>query len=597
MARKKADESGSIQVNDHIERSIKFNKRKFKFSEKQRNFFETFYHYQTRIIFVSGPAGTAKAQPLDADIITPQGIVKMGELSVEDEVFSQNGKPTKILEIHPQGPKNIYKITFSDGTSTECCGEHLWLTQTDYDRNYRIKNSKIRFKSPRAGSVKTTDEIKESLFINGRINHSIPITCPVEFPTKELKIPPYVLGVLLGDGSLTTTPRFSSVDVEIVDKVSKILETYQINKIGPCDYSIINPTSQNNPLKDSLKEMGLMVKSAEKFIPEDYLYSDIQQRLELLRGLMDTDGTISQNKRGSCSHESFSSVSLDLVKGVLFLIQSLGGTGTISDPQKSYYYDHNGDKVYGQDYYTLHICFNPQLNPFFLPRKAKKYIPKTKYKPHRYITNIESLGEKECQCILVEDDSHLYLTNDFIVTHNTYMSLYAALEEMQKDWEREIIYVRSIAESADKGLGSLPGGITEKFDPFLIPLYDKIDEIVSPGDAVHLRDKEKILSVPINFLRGANWINKLVIADEAQNFTLKELTTLITRLGEGTKLIICGDPMQSDINGKSGFKKVMDVFNDAESQKKGIYCVTLTEEDIVRDPLLKFIVKKLSEAK
>ena len=158
---------------------------------------------------------------------------------------------------------------------------------------------------------------------------------------------------------------------------------------------------------------------------------------------------------------------------------------------------------------------------------------------------------------------------------------------MAEDTEKELLYVRSIAESADKGLGSLPGDMAEKCNPFLMPLYDKLEEIVFEGDTAFLK----------NFLRGANWSNKLIVADEAQNFTFKELTTLITRLGEDSKLIICGDFMQSDINGKTGFGEMFDLFNDESSVENGIHSFKFTRSDIVRSKILKFIISKLETHK
>lgn len=178
----------------------------------------------------------------------------------------------------------------------------------------------------------------------------------------------------------------------------------------------------------------------------------------------------------------------------------------------------------------------------------------------------------------------------------TYMSIYAAIQMMTKDRDRELLYVRSIIESADQGLGSLPGDISEKFDPFLIPLYDKLDEIVAPQDIVWLKSQEKIASIPINFLRGANWTHKVVVADEAQNFTFKELTTLITRVGEDTKLIICGDFMQSDIGNKSGFPPMFRLFDDDESKSRGVCTFRFNESDIVRSEILKFLISRLQKA-
>ncbi len=104
--------------------------------------------------------------------------------------------------------------------------------------------------------------------------------------------------------------------------------------------------------------------------------------------------------------------------------------------------------------------------------------------------------------------------------------------------------------------------------------------------------------MPVNFLRGASINAKFMIADEAQNFDVKELTTILTRLGKFSKLIVAGDPSQTDlsVNGKSGFLKMFDLFNDEESRKNGIHCFSFTKDDIVRSGILRFIVERL-EAK
>ena len=179
----------------------------------------------------------------------------------------------------------------------------------------------------------------------------------------------------------------------------------------------------------------------------------------------------------------------------------------------------------------------------------------------------------------------------------TYMSLYGCLRLLAEDPRKELLYVRSIAESADKGLGSLPGDITDKFDPFSMPLYDKLGEIVFEGDTAFLKQQGRVSAIPINFLRGADWNNKLIVADEAQNFTFKELTTLITRIGEGSKLIICGDFMQSDINGKTAFGEMFDLFGCEDSAENGIHSFKFARSDIVRSKILKFIISKLETYK
>jgi len=198
--------------------------------------------------------------------------------------------------------------------------------------------------------------------------------------------------------------------------------------------------------------------------------------------------------------------------------------------------------------------------------------------------------------MILDPENKIIFISGAAGTSKTYISLCAAIEMMSGDVEKELIYIRSIIESADKGLGSLPGNISEKFDPFLMPLYDKLEEIVAPQDVAHLKTVGRISAVPINFLRGASWTNKIIVADESQNFSTKELITLITRIGEGSKIIICGDPMQSDIGkAKSGFIPMLNAFNDQESKQQGIQTFMFSKEDIVRSEILKFIVKKLEE--
>jgi len=175
----------------------------------------------------------------------------------------------------------------------------------------------------------------------------------------------------------------------------------------------------------------------------------------------------------------------------------------------------------------------------------------------------------------------------------TFLSVYCALHLLNKHPGFEIKYIRTIAESGDRNLGALPGTIGEKFNPFMMPLYDKLDELIPINQSKALEEQGFIEALPVNYLRGASWKDKIIIADETQNFSTKELTTLITRIGENTKMFICGDPMQSDIGNKSGFSKMFDLFNNEESEKQGIYCFEFGEEDIMRSEILKYIVKVL----
>ena len=178
-------------------------------------------------------------------------------------------------------------------------------------------------------------------------------------------------------------------------------------------------------------------------------------------------------------------------------------------------------------------------------------------------------------------------------TSKTYTSILAGLNLLNQKKVSEIVYVRSIVESSDSKLGFLPGEMDEKMSPYIQPLIDKLEELLPKHDIDKLKKEERIHGFPINFLRGLSWNAKCIVADEAQNMSKKELTTLVTRVGEFSKLFICGDPDQSDINGKSGFVPMMNIFDDEESRNNGIYVFKFDEEDIVRSGLVKFILKKL----
>jgi len=175
----------------------------------------------------------------------------------------------------------------------------------------------------------------------------------------------------------------------------------------------------------------------------------------------------------------------------------------------------------------------------------------------------------------------------------SFLSVLASLELMNLKKVSDLIYIRSIVESSDNKMGYLPGDASEKLSPYIEPLVEKLEEMLDVSDITTLQKEKRIQGKPTGYLRGLSWNAKAIIMDEAQNSTKKELTTLLTRVGHFSKLFVCGDPMQSDINGKSGFEKMCNVFNDNESKEKGIHVFYLTEEDIVRSEIVKYIVKKL----
>jgi len=181
-------------------------------------------------------------------------------------------------------------------------------------------------------------------------------------------------------------------------------------------------------------------------------------------------------------------------------------------------------------------------------------------------------------------------------TSKTFLAILHALKMIDEKRVSDLVYIRSVVESSDSKMGFLPGEADQKMAPYIQPLLDKLTELLPKADIDILLKEERVVGIPVGFLRGLNWNAKVVVTDEAQNMTFKELFTLITRIGEFSKVFILGDPEQSDINGKSGFIKMISQFEDEESRQNGIHVFRFTEDDIVRSGLVQFITKKVKKA-
>ncbi|PHM69552.1 porphyrin biosynthesis protein [Xenorhabdus sp. KJ12.1] len=355
--------------------------------------------------YLWGHAGTGKAQPIDTIIPTPDGMKRFGDLRVGDKVFGSDGKPTSVVGIFPQGIKPMFRVIFRDGASTRACKEHLWTTLPthEYKRGYKQKPM-----------VRTTQEMLDA-GIKHATGHKfkIPLVEAVEWPEKEHFIHPYILGVMIGDGGLLgTTPVISlgAGDLDIKSRVDSLLpegiETggVRVTSKNGRQFSITDNTIfHGNRIKKEIVRLGLNVYSGNKFIPEQYLFDSRENRLELLRGLMDTDGTCRSNRTG------FSTTSRKLAEGIKFLVQSLGGTVIVKEYEKAKH----------KSGYYAEINVKTLFSPFHSTRKLVEWSPSKKNPPSRFITSIDADGEAECMCIKVAAEDSLYVTEEFIVTHNT----------------------------------------------------------------------------------------------------------------------------------------------------------------------------------
>lgn len=225
-----------------------------------------------------------------------------------------------------------------------------------------------------------------------------------------------------------------------------------------------------------------------------------------------------------------------------------------------------------------------------VPQRAKIDFPLS-------IRQRDDLTEKQQQLIdlILDKNTRVVFLSGPAGTSKSFVSVLAGLMLMEKHSVSDIMYVRSVVESASKSLGFLPGEAGDKMEPFLRPLRDKLEEMLPSKEIERLIKDKRVEGVPVGFLRGASFNARFILVDESQNLDRKELLTVLTRVGKFSKLIVAGDPGQSDINGRSGFQYYCDMFNDEESKKNGIHYFSFTKEDIVRSELVKFIVGRVEQ--
>lgn len=347
---------------------------------------------------IADDMGLGKAQPLDALILTPDGWRRMGEIKVGDLVIGSDGRPTRVTGVYPQGDREVFKVTFSDGATTECCDEHLWAV-----------NSPVRKRRGNDFRVLTLSQIRADLTdAAGNRKHYIPVVAPVQHPDKELPLDPYLLGVILGDGAVKAHyTRFSTDDPEIVESVRGLIPPgHRVVHVTKYDYAIVSRSAGvPNLVRRALVSLGIAGKgSDDKFVPEIYLTGSIEQRQSILQGLLDTDGYCA--KDGTIQ---FSSNSYSLARGVAELVMSLGGVARFT----------NKVSASGKEHHLVTVSLPETVTPFRLIRKSVRHSPRSKYKPCRGFASVSSVGMKPVQCIAVDAPDHLYVTDDYIVTHNT----------------------------------------------------------------------------------------------------------------------------------------------------------------------------------
>lgn len=375
-------------------------------------------HLPTTILM---PRQSGKAQPLDSKIRTPDGWKTMADMKVGSKVIAPDGSTTDVVGVYPQGVKPVYEFTFADGRTCEASDEHLWKVW-DAGKGHAGK-----------WRILTTLEIieRQKELTKAKNRLSIPLVDPEQGQHKDFTIDPYVLGALIGDGCFTKDlVGFTNIDSDIVDYVNRRLpkghklsdctdgKEYNIIRTNPLDkYEYRDKGDQSKRyIGKMLEELGLLGKlSHEKFIPGKYLEGSHAQRLLLIRGLMDTDGTVGEKK-----NVTFDTSSKQLAEDMVYLIRSVGGLASIAERDTGYIKD--GARKQCRTSYRVNIRHREPWVLFHTDRKLKRAEQALRgavFNSKLAIYDVKYVKDVECQCIEVSHKDHLYVTDNFVVTHNT----------------------------------------------------------------------------------------------------------------------------------------------------------------------------------
>jgi len=356
---------------------------------------------QARSILNCGEPGTGKQHPVYTKICTPNGYVPIGSLRLGDYITSSTGSTTRITGIFPQGIQPVYKITFSDNSNVEAGPEHLWTILYTTSKGVHKKKTI------------TTDKLMS--YVNNKRIHGVripTISSPIKYNSNNvLPIDPYVLGLLIADGTLGgSTPVFTTHVKDWEYFHSRIKNSVTIGMIQTINNCV---RVSFLDMMHKIKYLNLNCNSLYKKIPDMYLHASVSDRIKLLNGLMDGDGHISKTN----NRISYYTSSYKLAKDVKSLIQHLGGTAKL-------HLNTRKDKKNNPNVeYKLAIKLPKSIKSVSLPRKLNRFSYTKKCEPRRYIRKVEYIHEYESVCIAVDARNHLYVTEEAIVTHNTIQAL------------------------------------------------------------------------------------------------------------------------------------------------------------------------------
>ena len=480
-------------------------------------------------VFFGGSRGGGKSEKLHDIVVTPFGEKKIGDLKVGDILNNPDGSLQKVIYLHPIEYRDVFRLHFEDGTYTDCSDNHLWNIKVTSKAKTKSK-AKLAMMANSDNPFICNDDVwttqmimdwldkKENADEDKTIKNqhiTIPLTEPVRF-TKSYKIDmrplhPYLLGVMLGDGSFTMTTlnqlHYDKPDDEIAERLISFgydVKTRGMHRVITMPHAF-----------DFVKRLKLEKSVANsKFIPESYKYDTIENRKLLVQGLMDTDGYV--DDRG---HMSYTTVSEQLALDFQWLVRSLGAKATITS-DIGCYKDKSGDKIECQRAYT--VFFNSKINSelVWLPRKRERTLGKSFNggisELRRRIVGYEKKEKDYMRCITVSNPNGLYLTNDFVVTHNSWLARASAFIVAHRYPGIVICIIRETeSELVNNFIDKCPLEYPPDIFGYTIKRKDRI---------IQFDNGSKIIFQPLRNEQDAKKIQGIeyqyIIIDEANNFPI-----------------------------------------------------------------------------
>lgn len=509
---------------------------KLQLNEEQKQVVTDFYEFDVN--FIHGDFGCFEK---NTPVRMYDGFVKyVQDINIGDKLMGRDSKPRTVLKLN-RGRDKMYKISQKKGgLSYTVNSKHILALSKYYKPSYfreyidneRVTDySKIITPSRREEVNITVEDFLKIPF--REVNYQGYISEPIKYPHKELPIDPYYLGLWLGDGTKVDIKSITTTDIEIIEYLNSLSNNIKVK--DSITYTV-KDTSLNENFKE-LYDLKNIEKLYEKYIPTIYLNNSIENRKQLLAGIIDADGSlrkfnyeiIQKNKK--------------LSYDIYYLIRSLGYNAYIRI--KNATMKRIDGSIYECPVYRISFSITEDNTiPCKVDRKTVKDFKRNDGRNPKYNgLTIKELEEDNYYGFTVDGDN-MFLLEDYTVVHNcgkTMVSCYIALSAFRKKQFNKIVIARPIVKNS---VGYLPGDISEKLDPYVAPIVHNFNMLQATTTTDKMMDNKDIEILPIDFAKGITYTNSVVIIDEYEDLNYEDFRMMLSRLGKDSKIIFCGSKEQ-----------------------------------------------------